>query len=344
MKKIDGRKLSTERQQQIRYTAIELCKRGKTYVETANILGISLTAVGKWYRKYKKYGTEALVIKKRGIKLGSKSKLSPNRMDVLKIVLVKYTPDDLDLGYSLWTRQAIKSLLSKVWRIKVDLTTISRYMKKLGFTPQKPIKRAYEQNPKAVKKWLNKTYPEIAKKATREGAEIYWLDETKLSSYSSYLRGFSPKGKTPIIRMKAKRMSLNIISSISKLGKMRFNIYEGSINIKILTEFTNRLLKNVPKKIFIIMDNLALHHSLKFKDWLKKHKNFIEVFYLPPYSPELNPDERLNRDLKTHFHSGSSVQNKKELKCKILSFMMKAQKNPKRLMNYFNSDYVRYAA
>ena len=189
MKKIDGRKLSTERQQQIRYTAIELCKRGRTYVETANILGISLTAVGKWYRKYKKYGTEALVIKKRGIKLGSKSKLSPNRMDVLKIALVKYTPDDLGLGFSLWTRKAIQSLLSQVWRIKVDLTTISRYMKKIGFTPQKPIKRAYEQNPKAVKKWLSETYPKIAERAIREGAEIHWLDETKLSTYSNYIKG-----------------------------------------------------------------------------------------------------------------------------------------------------------
>jgi transposase len=217
-------------------------------------------------------------------------------------------------------------------------------MKRLGFTPQKPIKRAYEQNPKAVDKWLKKTYPEIVDKALEKGAEIHWLDETKLSSYSNYLRGYSPKGKTPVIRMKSRRMSLNIISSISKLGKMRFMTYEGSLSIKNLTEFTNRLVKSVSKKLFIIMDNLPLHHSHKFKSWLKDHKKSVEVFYLPPYSPELNPDERLNRDLKTHFHSGSSVKNKKEFKCKILSFMMKVQKKPKRVMNYFNSTHAKYAS
>ncbi len=132
-------------------------------------------------------------------------------MDALKEILVKCTPDDLDLGFSLWTRQAIQSLLSKVWRVKIDLTTVGRYMKRLGFTPQKPIKRAYEQNPKAVKKWLDKEYPRITRQAEKEGAEIHWLDETKLSSYSNYIRGYAPKGKTPLIKMKAKRLSLHII-------------------------------------------------------------------------------------------------------------------------------------
>jgi transposase len=344
MKKIDGRKLSTEMQQHNRYVAVELRKRGKTCAEVADILGIHLSSVSKWYRTYAAYGIEALVIEKRGVKLGARSKLSFNRLSMLKEVLVKYLPSDLNLGFSLWTRHAIQSLISKLWRIKVDLTTVGRYMKKLGFTPQKPVKRAYEQNPKAVKKWINETYPQIAEKAKKEGAEIHWLDETKLSSYSSYLRGFSPKGETPVIRMRAKRMSLNIISSVSKLGKMRFMIYDDSINFKTLTEFTNRLLKRVPKKLFVIMDNLPLHHSHKFKSWLKNHEAYIEVFYLPPYSPELNPDERLNRDLKTHFHSGSTVKSKKEFKSKVLSFMMKAQKTPKRVMNYFNSTHVEYAA
>ena len=150
---------------------------------------------------------KALVIEKRGVRLGTNCKLNYNRMNVLKKVLLKYTPDDLDLGFNLWTRQAIQSLLFKVWRVKVDLTTVGRYMMKLGFNPQKPIKRAYEQNPKAVKKWLNKEYPKIVKQAEKEGAEIHWLDETKISSYSNYLRGYAPKGKTPLIKMESKRLS-----------------------------------------------------------------------------------------------------------------------------------------
>lgn len=344
MKKIDGRKLSTETQQHIRYAAIELRKQGHTYLSIAKSLHVSTTAVYKWWKLYKQGGLEKVKIQKRGVNFGINSSLNLEQTEYLKNILINKTPDQLNLNFSLWTRQAIQNLIYNTWKIKVCLVTVGLYMKKLGFTIQKPIKRAYEQNPKTVDKWLNKTYPKIVEKALTEGAEIHWLDETRLSSYSNYLRGFSPKGKTPIVRMKSKRMSVNIISSISKLGKMRFMIYEGSINIKILTKFTDRLLKSIPKKIFLIMDNLALHHSHKFKDWLEKHKDFIEVFYLPSYSPELNPDERLNRDLKTHFHSGTFVKNKKEFKLKALSFMMKIQKKPRRIINYFNSDYVRYAA
>jgi len=342
MKKLDGRKLSTERQQQIRYTAIDLCNSGQTQSETANILRINSSSVSKWWKKYKEHGIKGLVIKKRGIKPCTRAKLSPEQILTLKNTLIEYTPDQLDLNFSLWTRQAIKNLIIKYWKINICLTTVGRYMKKLGFTPQKPIKRAYEQDPKAVDKWLNKTYPQIVKKALKNNGEIHWLDETGINTYSNYLKSYAPKGKTPLIKMKAKRMSLNIISSISKLGKMRFMTYTDNLNTDILIKFIKRLCKNNNKKLFIILDNLAVHRSKKFMKCIASNK--AEVFYLPPYSPELNPDERLNRDLKTHFHNGLSVKNAKELKNKILSFLIKVQKSTSRISNYFNSDYVRYAA
>ncbi len=199
-------------------------------------------------------------------------------------------------------------------------------MKRLGFTPQKPIKRAYEQNPKAVRKWLNEVYPKIAEKAKKERAEIYWLDETGLGSYSNYLRGYFPIGKTPMMRMKTKYLSINIISFISKLGKMRFMSYNDSLNTKIFIKFVSRLYRDIDRKVFIILDNLAVHHSKKFMSWVEKRKDKIRVFYLPSYSPELNPDERLNRDSKTHFHSGALVKNEKEFKNKVVSFLKRVQK------------------
>jgi transposase len=149
----------------------------------------------------------------------------------------------------------------------------------------------------------NSLYPEIAEKDKKEGAEIHWLDEIRLSSYSNYLRVFSPKGKTPVLHMEAKRLNINIISSISKLGEMRFMTYDGSLNTKLFIKFVSRLCKDVNRRIFVILDNLAVHHSKKIINWIEKRENIIKVFYLPSYSPELNPDERLNRDLKTNFHS-----------------------------------------
>jgi len=344
MEKQDIRKLSTEAQQQIRYAIVRLRESGESYAKVTEILGVSSSLIYKCWRKYKKYGLEDLKIKKQGVKLGTGSKLSFEQSKILRQILIDKTPNQLGLGFELWTRHAIQNLIVKMWKIEVSLVTVGRYMKKLGFTPQKPIKRAYEQNPKAVKKWLNETYPEIALRAISEKAEIHWLDETKINSYSNYIRGYAPKGRTPLIKMKSKRMNSHIISSVSKLGKMRFMIYKDSLDTKILIKFVRRLARIVDKRIFLIMDNLAVHHSKKFRNWLDMHKDKIKVFYLPSYSPELNPDERLNRDLKTHFHSGSLVRNTKEFKNKIISFLLRVQKQPLRIKNYFNSDYVRYAA
>lgn len=344
MKNIDGRKLSTEAQQQLRYAAVRLCESEKTYTAAANALGISIEAVRKWLKLYKEGGYQNLKIKKRGIKLGTNRSLNQEQTEHLKHILITNTPDQLGLNFVLWTRQAIQSLIINLWGISLSLVTVSRYMKRLGFTPQKPIKRAYEQNPKTVEKWLKQDYPEIDKMAKKENAEIHWVDETGISSYSNYLRGYSPKGKTPVIKMKAKRLKLNIISSISKLGKMRFMTYKGSLNTKKFINFVGRLCKDVRKKIFVILDNLAVHHSKKFLAWLEKRKDNIEVFYLPPYSPELNPDERLNRDLKTHFHSGGMVKNETEFKKKIVSYLKNVQRTSNRILNYFTSNHVKYAA
>ncbi len=344
MRKIDGRKLSTEAQQQMRYTAVELCRGGDTYASVSRTLGVVPSSVRKWDRLYKQGGYDSLIIRKRGVKPGINSKLHLEQIRTLGKVLVENTPDQIGLNFVLWTRQAIQNLILKLWNVTVCLVTVGRYMRRLSFTPQKPIKRAYEQDPKAVTKWLNETYPMVAKTALEQEAEIHWLDETKLSNYSNYLRGYSPKGKTPIIRMKSKRLALNIISSISKLGKMRFMTYKHSLNTKTLITFANRLCKDIHKKVFIILDNLAVHHSKKFMHWLDEHKNRIKVFYLPTYSPELNPDERLNRNLKTHFHSGLTAKDEKELKNKILSYMKSIQKTPSRIFNYFSSKDVRYAA
>lgn len=328
----------------MRYVCVKLRNEGKKCSEIARITGISTAAISIWHKKYMNEGYEGLKIKKRGVKLGTGMKLDSDQINKIKEILIEKTPDQLGLKFSLWTRQAIQNLVLKLWSIYMPVRTVSDYMKRLGFTPQKPIKRAYQQDPRAVEKWLNETYPKIATDAMKENVEIHWLDETKVSSYSNYIRGYAPKGKTPLIKMKTKRMNLHIISTISKLGKMRFMTYKRSLNTKILIKFTRRLYRDTSKRIFLILDNLAVHHSHKFKNWLEKHKTKIRVFYLPSYSPELNPDERLNRDLKTHFHDGPLVKNKKEFRKKIVSFMKRKQNLKMHIKNYFNSKYVRYAA
>ena len=224
------------------------------------------------------------------------------------------------------------------------LRTISEYMKRFGFTPQKPLKKSYAQNPKKVKKWLEKDYPSIRREAKKEKAEIHWFDETGLRSDANYSRSYAPKWKTPIIKNINKRMSVNIISSVTNQGKMRFMSYTDSMTSKMLIKFVRKLKNSIPRKIYIILDNLAVHHSRYFKFWLDKNKDKIKVFYLPPYSPELNPDERLNRDLKMNFRSKHNPKTQKEFRKNAFSDLKSIQNKSNRIKKYFMNKNTIYAA
>jgi transposase len=217
-------------------------------------------------------------------------------------------------------------------------------MKRWGFTPQKPIKKAYEQSPNAVQEWLDNTYPEIKKLAKKDDAEIYWGDETGVRNDCQHSRGYAPRGKTPVVEINAKRFSLNMISAINNQGLLRFMIYETNMTARVLIKFMRRLIKDAKRTVFLILDNLRVHHAKLVKAWLERHEDEIEVFYLPSYSPELNPDEYLNCDLKTGIRSSSPARNQKDLKAKVLGHLRMLQKKPSRVARYFKHPAIQYAA
>ncbi|WP_202862910.1 IS630 family transposase [Microbulbifer sp. A4B17] len=211
----------------------------------------------------------------------------------------------------------------------------------MGFTPQKPARWNYEQNPKAAKKCMEEDYPSIKQRAKQEGAEIYWGDETGIGSDCQHERGYAPKGKTPIVKLNAKRTSLNMISVITSQGTVRFQTYEGADR---QVDFHKRLIKAAGCKVYLILNNLRVHHTRVVKAWLAKHEDEIEIYYLPSYSPELNPDEYLNCNLKGRAHSGMPARSKKKLKSKVLSRMKMLQKKPARVPVYFRHEAIKYAA
>ena len=221
---------------------------------------------------------------------------------------------------------------------------MGHYIKRWGMTPQKPVKRAYEQQPARVRQWLDEDYPQIQAKAKAQGAEIYWGDETGLRNDSQHERGYAPKGKTPVIRLNAKRESINMISAITNQGKVRFKLFDGGMNAAILIDFLKRLIKDAQRKVILILDNLRVHHARKVKDWLQGKEDQIELFYLPSYSPELNPDEYLNCDLKAGVHSGKPARSKDQLKTKVIRHMRMLQKTSTRVKKYFKHEKIRYAA
>lgn len=343
MEKQDGRKLKKEVQEQIRYQAIRLRKAGKKYKEIEEILGVSQTTICTWFKTYQKEGKKGIQHKKRGRKLGEFRTLDIEQEKQLKKMIQDKCPDQLKLPFALWTRIAVQQLILQLWAIEMPIRTVGEYLKRWGFTPQKPLRKAYEQNPKAVKKWLDEQYPAIAQRAKKEKAQIQWGDETGLCNDSQHGRSYAPRGKTPAIHLPANRKRINLISSITNQGKVRFMIYKDTMNAKTFIKFMKRLTKDASQKIFLILDNLRVHHSRIVKHWLEEHKEKIELFFLPSYSPELNPDEYLNCDLKAGVHSGAPARSKEQLKKKAISHLRMLQKKPARVKKYFKHSKIAYA-
>lgn len=344
MEKIDARKLSTETQQEIRYQVIRLKKRGWKRSEISEITGVHPSTISGWWKLYKNGGKKALKIKKRGPAAGSYRTLTPDQEKEIQKAIYDNCPDQMKLPFALWTRIAVQQLIKQLYTIDMPIRTVGEYLKRWGFTPQKPLRKAYKQNPKAVKQWLNDTYPGIKNRAKKENAEIQWGDETGLCNDSYHGRSYAPKGKTPAIRLHPRCKRVNLISSITNQGKVRFMFYKDKMNSQTFIRFIKRLIKDAGKKIFLILDNLKVHHSYVVKDWLKDHQDQIEVFFLPSYSPELNPDEYLNGDLKSGVHSGVPARTEDQLKRKALSHLRKLQKLPRRIANYFKHPKIAYAA
>jgi transposase len=218
------------------------------------------------------------------------------------------------------------------------------YLRKWGYTPQKPKKRAYEQNPKQVQKWLKEDYSGIAERAKKEGAEIHWGDETGIRNSNQHGRSYVPKGKTLVKKSMAKRFSINMISTVTNKGKVEFMIYSGSMNADRLIEFMQQLIKNKTQKLFLILDNLRVHHSKIVKEWAERNKDKIELFFLPSYSPERNPDEYLNSDLKYGLSDTPAPKNQKQLKDNVEKHMKMLQRNNDRVEKYFKHEDIAYAA
>jgi len=326
MEKRDARKLSTQAQQELREMAIRLKESGKTYKAIAEIVHVQPTTICAWYKAYQRGGKKAIKIKKRGRPSGSCRTLTAVQEHEIQKAIVDKCPDQLKFPFALWTRVAVQQLIRELFSIKMPIRTVGEYLKRWNYTPQKPLRKAYKQNPKAISAWLKDEYPTIAMKSKKENAEIHWGDETGLCNDSYHGRSYAPRGETPAIKIHPRCQRVNLISTVTNQGKVRFMIYKDKMNSQTLIQFMKRLIKDSDQKIFLILDNLRVHHSHLVRDWLKDHKTEIEVFFLPSYSPELNPDEYLNCDLKIGVHSKVPARTKEQLAKKTLSHLRKLQK------------------
>jgi len=342
----DARTLLPAAQEQLRKQAIRLKQQGLTFVAIAKVVAVHRNTVANWWQRYVNEGLKGLKAQSRGRRLGTQRTLLVEEELTIQQLICDKNPDQYKLPFALWTRQAVQELMVVRLKVRMPIRTVGAYLKRWGFTPQKPLKRAYEQRPAAVRQWLDKDYPAIASRAKQEKAEIHWGDETGLRNDSQHGRSYAPRGHTPVIRLSAKRASTNMISTVTNQGKVRFMIYSGSMNAARLLQFFKQLLKGAKKKVFLILDNLRVHHAQPVKAWLAESRNIkrIEVSFLPAYSPELNPDEYLNGDLKVGVHAKPPTRDTATLKQHVRGHMRMLQQSPTRVSHYFNHPKIRYAA
>jgi len=344
MEKIDARTHSPEVQYEIRKQVIRLRKQGLPNKTVAQGVGISVYHASRIWQSYQKGGSKAIEPGIRGRRHKEKRTLTEGQEREIQGLIIDKTPDQLKFPFALWTRKAVQELIKRRYKIAMPIRTVGQYLSRWGFTPQKPVKKAREQKPEAVEQWLKTGYPDIVKRAKKEKAEILWGDETGIQNEANRTRGYSPQGTKPVLRIPTKKERINMISAINNEGKVRFMIYRDSMISSRLIDFMNRLIKDAGRKVYLILDNLKVHHSKDVAKWLEKKKDKIAVFYLPSYSPELNPDEYLNNDLKHRVHSGIQAETVKDLKHKTESFMRTLVKRAHHVKKYFEHQAVVYAA
>jgi transposase len=344
MRHLDMRKLPAAAQEERRRQVIGLRRAGLTYRAIAEQVGLSRTGVIDICQRFAAEGAKGLVSKPRGRKPDEQRRLDADQEAEVQGLIRRHTPDELGLPFALWSRAAVGALIVRRCGVELAVRTVGKYLARWGFTAQKPIRRAYEQDPVAVRRWLRREYPAIAAKARRARGVIFWGDETGLRSDDVRGRSYAPRGRTPLVRVCHKRAGLSLISAVANRGELRWMVVDGAVNAPTLIRFLGRLVRDARRKVFLILDRLNAHRARLTRDWLAEHRSAIEVHYLPSYSPELNPDEGVNADLKQAVPRKAPARSKQQLKRAAISHMRSLSRRPQRIRAIFRHQQFRYAA
>lgn len=332
MKKRDGRSIPRETLEYLRKQSIRLWKKGKSIDDISDFCGVHFTVVYKWVRIYKQTGISGLKRKKAK---GAEPKL--NKEDQLLIISWLRKPA-MEFGFEtpLWDCKRIQMMIKKELSKSISISNLWESLRRWNLTPQKPEKEALEKNPVAVKKWLKEKWPKIQEHRRRWQAMLYFQDESGVSLIPVLGKTWAPKGKTPKIKVTGNKGGFCVTSAISPAGRMVFRIENQTIHGENHVDFLKQIMRQHPRrKIIVIEDNAPPHISSVVGDFVSENKNKIAVYYLPTYSPDLNPDEKVWKYLKNVKLKAHQARNKKEFKPLIQAKMQSIQKKPYLIKSFF---------
>jgi transposase len=338
------RRLSAAAQEERRRQVIGLRQAGMTYDAIAAQVGLTRTGVFNIYKRFAERGAAGLKSGPRGPEPGAGRFLDTAQEAEVRDLIRRYAPAELDLPFALWSRAAVQELVLRRCGVRLAVRSTGTYLARWGVTAQKPLRRAYERDPAAVRRWLRRDYPAIAARAERARGVIFWGDETELRSDDVRGRGYAPRGRTPVVRVCHRRAGSSLISAVTNKGELRWMVVGGAVRAPDLVRLLGRLIRDAGRKVFLIPDQPKVHRARLTRDWLAEHRAEIEVHHLPAYSPDLNPDEGVNADLKQAVPRKAPARSKQQLMRAVISHMHSLSRQPRRIRSIFRHQQFRYAA
>jgi transposase len=345
----DARSLTEEVLEALRLRALHARQLGFSECDIADILGVCRVTVSRWCSAYTSGGLEALPHQRSGRPVGSGRTLTDAQAQHLQEIIDQHTPQAVGIAQALWTRQAVRDLILREYGLALPIRTVGEYLKRWGYTPHRPRRRAHQQDPDEVRQWLEQTYPALVERAAEEGAEIYWCDEVGVDIDSHPGRGYARSGQAPVKEVTGSHARVNAVSAINHEGDAHFLTFTGTLDEAVFLTFLQLLLQQTSQKLFLILDSLRVHGvgrhgSAAVAAWVAAHADRIELIPLPKYTPERNPVEYLNNDTKEEVNAQGLPRNQQELHANVDTFLHKLSSWPERIISYFCHPAVQYAA
>jgi len=338
-KPFDPRKLPRKAKEQLRIAAVKRVEGGESPETVATGLGINRRTIYKWLSTYHYGGEQALKLKPIA---GRPPKLTGKQMEQLAKWIRDKSPQQLKFDYALWTLAMVRELIRERFGVRLSEVSVGRLLRRLGFTPQRPMYRAWQQDPALVEHWQKTEFPKLAKRAKREGALIFFADESGIRSDYHAGTTWAAKGQTPLVKATGARFSLNMISAVNAQGQFRFMTVKGGVTARVFRDFLKRLIMGADKKIILVVDGHPTHRAKLVKDFVAQHEDHIELVFLPPYSPELNPDELVWKHVKQKV-AKRTAKSKEELTMAVDRALRSLQKMPHIVAGFFHTPTCSYA-
>jgi transposase len=341
MRDNDGRRLDHKTLEAIRIRAVQQVQAGESPEVVIKALGFGRARIYEWLAAYRAGGWDALKAKKLH---GRPRKIDAKQMKWIYDTVTLKSPLQMKFEFALWTRAMIRTVIAERFGVKLSLASVGRLLAQLGLTCQRPLVRAFQQNPALVERWLREEYPAIRALAKREKAEIYFGDEAGVRSDFHAGRTWAPKGKTPVVRSTGARFGMNLISAVTPRGELRFMVVKGKLRAPGFIEFLRRLVHGAVRPTFLVLDGHPVHRAAAVKSFVQSLEGRLRLFYLPPYSPELNPDEHVWNDLKNNGVGPAVILGPADLKRKVVCHLRSLQKTPAKIRSFFQAPETQYAA